>query len=351
MPFLKSVWYVAGFAADLNDKPISRRICDELIVIYRGADGRAIALEDRCPHRFVPLSAGVVEGCAIRCAYHGLLFGPDGACVERPHDDGPMPERLKVKPYPVIERHGVIWMWFGAPEAANPDTIPDFSFIADTERFQTVRGYLKIEGNYELISDNLLDLSHVHYLHPQIKPEDGFDTFENTVVHEDGTIWSKLWKPSYTPGVFQRSIWGSSATKADGRSDVRWNAPASLLATTAVAEVGQPIDEGVQMPNAHLITPETEYTSHYFWAVGRSVRRNDAELDEQLRKVVSAVFSTQDRPIIEAQQRAMGESTDFLSQRPVILKADAAGVLARRVMKRMIQEEQAMEANKPVAAE
>jgi phenylpropionate dioxygenase-like ring-hydroxylating dioxygenase large terminal subunit len=246
-----------------------------------------------------------------------------------------------------LEKHGLVWIWMGEPALAEAALIPDFSFM-EREDYAVVTGYLHVKANYELISDNLLDLSHLHYLHPQIKPENGFENFENRVVQEGNTVWSKLWKPSYMPSAFQRSLWGSDSPTADGRSDVRWNAPSLLIATSALCEVGQPIDEGAQLPNAHLITPETEFTSHYFWSVGRSVRLNEPEMDAQLKSVVGAIFSTQDAPIIESQQRAMGANTDFLSQKPVILKADGAGIRARRVLKRLLQAEQQGEA---IAAE
>jgi vanillate O-demethylase monooxygenase subunit len=343
MPFVKNAWYVMGFAHELVDKPISRKVCDQLLVIFRKGNGEPVVLEDRCPHRFVPLSAGWLEGDAIRCAYHGLKFDSAGNCIERPQDNGPMPPKLCVRSFPVIERHGCIWVWMGEVDLANPNRIPDFAFIANTETLDHVFGYLTVQANHELIADNLLDLSHVHYLHPQIKPEDGFELFENSVVQEGDTVWSKLWKPGYVPGAFQRSLWGSASPTADGRSDVRWDAPSYLLAATAVAEVGQPIDEGAQFPNAHLITPETEFSSHYFWVVSRSTRRGDKELDAFMEQVVGDTFRTQDGPIIEAQQRAMGATTDFLAHQPVILKADAAGIRARRLLKRLKDAEAAAE--------
>jgi vanillate O-demethylase monooxygenase subunit len=335
MPFLKNAWYVAGFTHEVAEKPVSRRICDQLLVLFRKGDGSVAVLEDRCPHRFVPLSAGWVEGDSIRCVYHGLRFDAAGRCDERPNDDGPMPPQLCVRSFPTAERYGCVWIWMGDAEAADPATIPDFGFIADTEKYDHVFGYLNVKANHELISDNLLDLSHVHYLHPQIKPEDGFEKYQNKVEQDGDTIWSKLWKPGYAPGAFQRSLWGSDSPTADGRSDVRWDAPSYLLATTALTEVGQSIEDGALLPNAHLITPETEYSSHYFWVVGRNTRRGDKELSALLEQVVGDVFLTQDGPVIEAQQRAMGEATDFLAQRPVILKADAAGIRARRVLKRL----------------
>lgn len=356
MPFLQNVWYVGGFTHELDDGPISRKICDREIVFYRTEEGNIAALDDRCPHRFVPLSGGKVEGENIRCPYHGLLFGPDGDCVERPHDDGPMQPGLCVKSYTAVDKYNCIWLWIGAEADADPDLIPDFSYQSDTENYDVIFRHQMMACNHQMVTDNILDLSHVHYLHPQIRPEDGFENYENRVKIDGDTVWSILRKPGYIPGAFQRSLWGSDSPNADGRSDTRWDAPSNMLAMTAVAEVGQDLDEGCLLPNSHLVTPETDTTCHYFWAVGRNVRRGEEELSNMIADTVSEVFTSQDGPVLEAQQRQIGNDVDFLAHKPVILKADAAGIRARLTFKKMLKAELSAEQgpgldNKAVAAE
>ena len=112
-----------------------------------------------------------------------------------------------------------------------------------------------------------------------------------------------------------------------------------LFVDTAFWDHGKAYGEGWNTPNAHLITPETETTSHYFWASGRNFARDNDAFTQATAATMKNVFETQDGPMVEAQQRDMGTSTDLLDHKPIILQADAAGVLARRIMKQKIGRE------------
>ncbi len=339
--FLRNVWYVAGPIGELDEGVVSRRICDELIALYRKGDGSVVALEDRCPHRFVPLSMGRREGDDLRCGYHGLKFGPDGVCTERPGGADENPAPICVKAYPAVENYGYVWLWMGAAERADEGLIPDFSFITDPD-YKCEQGYLHVKCHHELLTDNLLDLSHVNYLHPQVASTSHWTEWDNRVTVDGNTVWSRLSRPNQVPGVIQRMMWDSPSERGDGRGDVRWDAPSVLFANTAITEVGADIDStGLQTPSAHLLTPETATSSHYFWVTGRNAKKDEQKITDMLQTGVAHIFSTQDGPMAEAEQAAMGDSTDFLAHKPLILKADAAGIRARRILRKLIREEQA----------
>jgi len=351
MAFLKNAWYVAANAPELDEGLVSRKICNELIVMYRKADGGIAALEDRCPHRFVPLSMGNRIGDTLQCGYHGLAFDTTGACVDMPNDRGNQVLKPCVKSYAAVERYGVVWLWLGDAKLANPDKIPDFSFITDKEHFASPQGYTHIMGNYELLVDNLLDLSHIHYLHPHVHQGVDFASFKNEVKLDGEDIWSMLWRPDYTMSETRRKEYGFGSGPIDGQGHSRWSLPGVVLVQTAFWERGKGVDDAIQIPSAHLFTPETEFTTHYFWATGHNYDLDNEELSIKAAAATKNIFETQDGPMIEAQQRAMGETTDFLEQSPIILKADAAGVMARRMMKRKIREEEALQRGVNVAAE
>lgn len=340
MPFLKNLWYVAANASELDAEMVSRTICNEKIVMYRTSDGEVVALQDRCPHRFVPLSMGKRVGDTLRCGYHGLRFAADGQCAEMPNDDTADISRVCIRSYPAVQRYGVVWIWMGDKELADPELIPTFDFITD-EAYEGAQGYLHVKANYQLITDNLLDLSHVHYLHPAVDHGADFNTFQNKVKAEGDEVWSMLWRPNLKFPE-ERLTWMGLPldVRIDGQGHSRWTAPSLELVYTAWFEHGKSAEEGARSPSAHLITPETETTSHYFWAVGRTYQTHDKELTAKTAEMVSGIFTMEDGPMIEAQQAAMGESTDFLDHKPLILKADAAGVLARRTLKRRIKNEQ-----------
>jgi phenylpropionate dioxygenase-like ring-hydroxylating dioxygenase large terminal subunit len=163
--WLRNRWYQAGWADEVTAKtPLVRTILNEPIMFYRMTDGSIAALFDRCPHRFAPLSAGTIDGDIVTCGYHGLGFASNGACVANPH--GPVTGAMRVSAYPVAERHSALWIWMGDPVLANTAQIPDLSFIDETPEAARIQMYMPTRANYQLITDNILDLSHADYLHP-----------------------------------------------------------------------------------------------------------------------------------------------------------------------------------------
>jgi phenylpropionate dioxygenase-like ring-hydroxylating dioxygenase large terminal subunit len=339
MSFLKNTWYVAANADELAKGMVSRKICNENIVMFRTSSGAIAALQDRCPHRFVPLSMGKRVGDTVRCAYHGLRFDAAGSCVEAPNDEPSQKARICIKSYAAVERYAVIWLWMGEAELANPDQIPNFSFLSDKEKFGCCQGYSYIKANYQLIADNLLDLSHVHYLHPHIHEGSDFSNFTNEVRRDGDTVWSMLWRHHYYLDERKQKTYGFTSDDVEGQGHSRWNAPGVLLVETALWEHGKGIAQGIETPSAHLLTPETEFTSHYFWGSGRTFDIHNDAIGAGTATMMKTVFETQDGPMVEAQQLSMGTTTNFLEHRPIILRADAAGVMARRVMTRKIKDE------------
>lgn len=168
--YLRNAWYVAAWSDDLADSQLlGRTILKQPIVFYRKSDGKVAALQDRCPHRFAPLHMGkVIHGDRVQCPYHGLEFDALGACVHNPHGSRNIPSRARVRSYPVIEKHKAIWIWMGE-RPADAAKVPDFSVLDNVPQLHsTKRDRITIRANYELIIDNLLDLSHTSYLHEGI---------------------------------------------------------------------------------------------------------------------------------------------------------------------------------------
>lgn len=199
-----------------------------------------------------------------------------------------------------------------------------------------------------MLADNLLDLSHVHYLHPGTHELD-FSDFTNKVKLEGDTVWSMLWRHHYKIDEKRRVLQGFADTDVEGQGHSRWDAPASILVETAFWDHGKSLDEpGASItPSAHLLTPETEFSTHYFWLSGRNFLLDNHEMTHATEVNMRRIFETEDGPMCEAQQRYLGADTDFLAQRPVILKADAAGLAARRVISRKLRQE----VNRPVEEE
>ncbi|HEX4195070.1 MAG TPA: Rieske 2Fe-2S domain-containing protein, partial [Stellaceae bacterium] len=161
--FLRNCWYVAAEAGEVTRVPLPRLLLGEPVVMYRREDRTPVALEDRCCHRRAPLSKGKLIGDRLQCGYHGFTFDASGACVAIPGQDR-VPPSVGVRAYPLVERHGYCWIWMGAANAADVSRIPDFSRNTDPG-WTTVHDRLPIAAHYQLMVENLIDLSHLAFVH------------------------------------------------------------------------------------------------------------------------------------------------------------------------------------------
>ena len=162
--FVRNCWYMAGWSRDFaRDELKAVTMLNEQIVIYRKNDGGLVALQDRCCHRFAPLSLGRIENDDLRCMYHGLKFAPSGKCIEIP-GQSKIPPQACVRAYPIVDKYSGAWVWMGDPALADVSLIPDFVGI-DDPRWAMLPGRMDYNANYMLINDNLLDLSHIPFLH------------------------------------------------------------------------------------------------------------------------------------------------------------------------------------------
>lgn len=165
--WVKNCWYVIAWDHEIpttqeNGQIFSRTVLGEPIVIYR-YEQAYVALADRCCHRGAPLSKGRLEGNRLRCGYHGLLFDASGQCVEVPGMAQP-PAKACVRSYPVVEKNHWVFVWMGDPALADERQLPD-NFSCGSADWKYEPGYLHYNTNYLLICDNLLDFSHLSYVH------------------------------------------------------------------------------------------------------------------------------------------------------------------------------------------
>ena len=322
---------------DVTRAPVARTFLEQRVVLYRDGEGLPVALADRCPHRFAPLSQGKLVAGGLECPYHGLQFDRSGACVFNPHGNHAIPKRAFVRAYPLLERYGMVWIWMGDSALADPALLPDFSLIADHERFALVHGYLHLDTNYQLILDNLLDLSHAEFLHPLLGVPGSSQRMQFTMKQAGDTVYAYHSMPNEPITPLHKMMWKSSSTHGDRRAHMRWDAPANLLLDVGVTECGRPESEGPSLPSAHLLTPETERSTHYFWVNARDSMREE-EFSQRVRAAFDAAFRTEDGPMIAACQERM-ESLDLVSLNPILLSTDAAATRARRVLQAKIEAE------------
>jgi phenylpropionate dioxygenase-like ring-hydroxylating dioxygenase large terminal subunit len=344
MPYLRNIWYVAGHTEELDQGPIGRTYLDEPVVIYRTEGGQVVALDDRCPHRFASLHSGKVIGEAIQCPYHGLRFDGSGACVAAPSGDRP-PPRARLRAYPVVDRHSLLWIWMGDAARADPALIPDYS-DRDDPSTAWFTGVLHCRANYQLMVDNLLDLTHAEFLHPFLSSE-GWSHRNKQTVKQEGdqiTILNVAEQDNILP--FARQLKPDMGTIGTTIHTERWDAP-SLVRLSVDYYSG---DEKLLTPSAHMLTPETERSTHYFIRGGQTIDPANFALTQGSREAVLAVFRTEDIPLIEAQQRNLGDG-ELMDHDPAVLVFDKGAIMVRRYLAKRIKQEQREAESALVAAD
>lgn len=338
--WMLNAWQVAAFAEDVGAGLLSRRLCDRPVLLYRRADGTPVALEDRCPHRLLPLSAGVRVGDEVQCGYHGLRFAATGACTLVPGQPA-IPTGAKVRTYPLAERYGLVWIWLGEPTVADPTLVPDCHWL-DCAGWVPSTGYHHMAANYRLVTDNLLDLSHESYIHEGTignAQTESIATYPVRATQEAGRlVRAHREMPAIKPPpMFQLMVNG--AERIDRWQSAIYMPPGIHLTNVGVYPVGTPRAAAAMQRVLHLLTPETATSTHYFWALCRNFRLDDAAMTERLREAVAATFD-QDQHILELQQRSILDCPD----RPVpgiAIRVDAAPVHGRRMLARFIEREAA----------
>jgi phenylpropionate dioxygenase-like ring-hydroxylating dioxygenase large terminal subunit len=330
---VRNLWYMAGWEKEVAEEGfLVRTLLDTPMVFYRKGKGDGyVAFVDRCPHRFAPLSRGKRDGDNLICGYHGLKFDAAGTCISNPFSDL-IPPGCALQSFPVVAKDSIIWFWAGDPELADPADIGDFACMAGDSPLG--RGHLHFEANFELLTDNLMDLSHIEFLHTGSFGGGGV-IFEGThsVKSEGELVWSNWWMPNIAPPPWASFL--PPESKVDHWLEMRWAAPASMLLEVGICPAGADRSQSLipAMIAPHIITPESDGTAHYFYGFPKTAG-DDSE------DVVGKAFIEEDQPMIEAVQRNMKDS-DFWGERPAILQVDQGSVLARRRLMKMRREEAA----------
>jgi vanillate O-demethylase monooxygenase subunit len=337
--YLRNAWYMAGWAGEVGESGLSRTILGRRIFLFRReSDGEIAALLDRCPHRFAPLSRGTRHGDTVVCGYHGLAFASDGTCVRNPFGDR-IPAGATVPGFAVVERDGIVWLWGGDKDDADPALVPDFGFVPDSATNRSVRGYTLMRANYEYGTDNLMDLSHIEFVHKGSFAGQGvIFAGQHDVRVEGNTIHSDWWMPGIAPPSMARGHVPDDAV-VDHWLDMRWNAPASMKLTIGVCPHGSPRATGFGVDQAHILTPADDNETHYFWSSGRGHDLDSAETDAALEALFRQAFDEEDKPMIEAAYDNV-RGRDFWQEKPLFLGIDQGGTRTRRHLERMIAKEQ-----------
>jgi vanillate O-demethylase monooxygenase subunit len=339
MSYVRNAWYVAAWDHELSRSMLRRIVLEEPVVLFRTTDGKPVALEDRCCHRQAPLSMGKLAGNIVTCPYHGLQFDTTGRCIKVPSQEK-IPPNARVRSYPVVEKNHWIWIWTGDPAKADPALIEDFHWM-DDPAWRFGGSYLHVDGNYLLVVENLLDTTHLPFLHPNTLGTDSFARSEFEVKREGDRITVARYVMDDLPAPFHKQMGGfPDGMKVDRWQVTHYGPPSFVKLDVGSAPVGTAVRQGergkgVNMWNLNAITPETQKTAHYFFAQAYNFKLDERWVSDMLRTQVHNIF-LEDMAIIRAQQQNMD-----LGPSPVQnLAQDKAWVAMRQIVQRLIQEEQ-----------
>lgn len=312
--FIKNAWYVAAWDHEITRALKPTTILGEDIVLFRTTAGKIAALENACPHRKLPLSMGRLKGDEVECGYHGLTFDCAGTCVRVPGATK-IPKTAKVRSYPVEERYGLAWIWMGDATLANPAEIMAVEHWGDPGWGVNRGESMTVACNYLYITDNLLDPSHVAWVHTTSFGGAGCeDTPLETISVPSGVAVSR-WMNDTPPAPFYAPF-----LKFQGNCDrqqyyeVRYPAHAIIKAVFVPAGAGG--DGKSQRPEAHpdvflmdsynFMTPVDENNTRYYWFQLRNFAPNDMRVSDQFAESVRNAFA-EDRVILEAVHKGMTE--------------------------------------------
>ncbi|WP_019528253.1 aromatic ring-hydroxylating dioxygenase subunit alpha [Dasania marina] len=315
--FVYDAWYVAGWDYEFgNEKPEQRLILEQPIVLYRKSNGKLVALTDRCVHRQAPLSMGRIEGDSIRCMYHGLRFSAQGKCVEIP-GQSLIPEKACVNRYPVVERGSWVWVWMGDPEEADPALIPPVRGFDDPE-WVLRSGQLDYHAPYHLINDNLLDLSHLAYVHANsFGATAGWSSRPPKTSLVDRGVRVDRWIEGAPPVPPLPSL--SQYDSVDLWVSYEFYVPGVFIMYTAMYKPGsaelfdhdEPQGERLFSNfTCQAVTPVKENYSCTFFSWGPGSEFGGEEIAEQMIAVAKMAFK-EDKVIIEAQAKNISLEPDL----------------------------------------
>lgn len=335
----RNQWYVAAYGREIGPELFSRTVCGESILFWRTRAGAVTAVSDRCVHRRFPLSQAptrLVDDQVV-CGYHGFTYGSDGRCVAVPGQTR-VPRTARLTSYPVSEQDSFVWVWIGEPESAERTPIPRAPWLTG-EGWTTVSGMEPLAARYGLLVDNLLDLSHETYLHGgYIGTPEVAGTPITTEVDEDAGVVhvSRRMDDAECPPFYARS------TGLSGRitrwQDIEYTPPCLYLLHSRIAPVGSvPRPDGSDPDAFHVevvyaITPETEHSTHDFWAVARDFALEDQEVSDFLAEQNRTVV-LQDVAALDVLERVV--ATDPPGSQELSINIDTGGLAARRMLARM----------------
>jgi vanillate O-demethylase monooxygenase subunit len=338
--FLRNCWYVAGWSKEYDRSLRAQTLLGESVVLYRLEDGSPAALEDACPHRKLPLSMGQLEGDTVVCGYHGLTFDCSGNCTDSPTQRGMTPRRAVVRSYPVVDRYNLLWIWMGDADKADPADIYEIENYDNPAWGCTDGGVLPIECNYLWVVDNLLDPSHVAWVHVTSFAGGGTDSAPLDMEKTDRGVIVSRWIYDQPASPYYKDLVRFPGN-CDRKQHYEMSVPAIALNKSVYTPVGTGGPDAAMVDDTYInisynfMTPVDENNTLYIWFQHRNTDPNDKAISEKMNAGAVMAFN-EDKVVLEAVHKGM----DAMITSNIDLGLDLGAKTFRQKLQRMIEAEQ-----------
>lgn len=336
--FLQNAWYVAAISKSVGRELLPVKLLGTALVLYRATSGEPVALADACPHRKLPLSMGRLKDNCIECGYHGLTFDARGQCVAAPTQEQ-IPSSAFVQSFPAKDKYGLLWIWMGDAELADEDAILTIENFDDPAWHTTGGDSLTVHCNYLYVTDNLLDPSHVAWVHRSSFAGEG--TADASLIVEEvgeGLVVSR-WIYDSDPPPFYKPLLKFSG-KCDRLQHYEVQFPSTAINKGIYCPAGRGGPEWIsdgdsyEMISYNFLTPVDENTTRYFWLQHRNTDIDDEALTEMIAAGAKSAFE-EDKVVLEAVHRGIASETS----RHINLGLDAAAIRFRKLLEDRIARE------------
>jgi vanillate O-demethylase monooxygenase subunit len=333
-PFILDAWYVAAFPDEIGAALLARTLLGKPVVMFRDPSGEATALDDRCAHRSYPLSAGRFENGAVVCGYHGFRYDVRGDCVQVPATER-CPANIGVRRYPLVERGGLVWIWLGDAAKADAELIPALPWTMDPS-WVFIHRRLDLPCNYVSLHENLLDLTHIEFLHANTLGRGGgyaAAPFE-TDIRDGYYALTRRIGPSRLPPIWARTTGLGEVPTAARVTSSEYLSPGCQQVSATYFDSSLPAETRPQFTarTAHLPTPQDANSTHYFILHGWNFGQDDPELGAVMRDGIFAAFheDVQGLSLVQKTLEAFDADEGFYEQS---VGSDTAAVAMRRWLK------------------
>lgn len=336
-PYPRNQWWVAAYSDEAGRDLLSRDILGEPVILYRTQTGEVVAVAGICPHRAFPLTKGRLVGDALQCGYHGFEYGPDGSCLRVP-SQGSVPTKSALRRYPVEEVGGLIWIWTGAADKADPALLPDLGAIGLGRVDWSVEQHplATVEARYTLLIENLLDLSHVTFIHDKTIPGgEKVAVIPVSVIETPESITVRRRGENLPLNPLLAVQFPDQQGPVHQHFDAEYLGPCMIRTGGAMIDALSGAQLGIQN-YLHMITPASPTRLHYFVNTARNFGIDRPQLGEMQRGMGSRI-QPEDIDAIESIERILQSGATLPME--ISARVDNGALKVRRRLEAQIRAE------------